>query len=237
MEPFAVLNERTSGPFVFTCEHASCEVPVEYDDLGLDRDQLQEHIAWDIGARNLTVNLARRFDAPAVLAGVSRLVIDCNRDLADHDLIVSQSHGVQVPGNLEVDADERHRRITQFYEPYHEAVDALLRRHRDRFLVSVHTFTPVLNGRERRLDVGVLFDVYADEAQRLGTALAGAGLRVRYNEPYSGLDGLIYSAARHGGHHGAPYLELEVNNALLRDPTAVERIALDIARGLDVLTD
>jgi len=48
---------------------------------------------------------------------------------------------------------------------------------------------------------------------------------------------LIYSAARHGGCHGAPYLELEVNNALLREPHAVERMALGIARALDVLRD
>ena len=237
MEAVSVMNEQTSGAFVFTCEHASCDVPVEYDGLGLDTDHLHDHIGWDIGARTLTTLLARHFDATAVLAGVSRLVIDCNRDLADHDLIVSQSHGVPVPGNRDVDADERHRRITQFYEPYHAAVDAVLRRQRDRFLVSVHTFTPVLNGRERRFDVGVLFDVYADEAQHLGKALAGEGVRVRYNEPYSGLDGLIYSAARHGGCHGAPYLELEVNNALLREPHAVERMALGIARALDVLRD
>ena len=237
MESFLVVNERTSGPFVFTCEHASCSVPVEYDDLGLDADQLHDHIGWDIGARGLTAHLARHFDSTAVLAGVSRLVIDCNRDLADHDLIVPQSHGVQVPGNQDVGPEERHRRITQFYEPYHAAVDAVLRRHRDCFLVSVHSFTPVLRGRERCLDVGVLFDLYADEAQRLGRALASDGLRVRYNEPYSGLDGLIYSAARHGGGHGTPYLELEVNNALLHDPVAVERVALDIARALHVLTD
>jgi len=237
VEAVSVMNEQTSGPFVFTCEHASCDVPVEYDDLGLDTDQLQDHIGWDIGAGSLTAHLARHFDATAVLAGVSRLVIDCNRDLTDHDLIVSQSHGVPVPGNRHVDADERHRRISQFYEPYHAAVDAVLRRQRDRFLVSVHSFTPVLNGRERRLDVGILFDVYADEAQRLEKALAGAGLRVRYNEPYSAFDGLIYSAARHGGCHGAPYLELEVNNALLREPHAVERMAVAIARALAVLRD
>ena len=36
------------------------------------------------------------------------------------------------------------------------------------------------------------------------------------NEPYSGLDGLIYSARRHGRRHGVRYLELEINNALLR---------------------
>jgi predicted N-formylglutamate amidohydrolase len=95
MNPFSILNPTASVPLVLTCEHASCAVPIEYDDLNLGTEHLTEHIGWDIGAREVTDTLASHFGATAVLAGVSRLVIDCNRDLTDHDLIVAEVHGVK----------------------------------------------------------------------------------------------------------------------------------------------
>src|SRR5262249_55409382 len=97
------------------------------------------------------------------------------------------------------------------------------------FLLSVHSFTPHLNGRERRFDVGVLFDVFAAESEQVGNGLAAQGLRVRYNEPYSGLDGLIFSARTHGARHGLPYLELEVSNRLLRDAADIAGVAAAVA--------
>ena len=224
-DAFTVINPDSRGALVLTCEHASRAVPVEYDDLGLDDAQLSEHIGWDIGAGALTEALAQRLGAPAVQSGVSRLVIDCNRDLADHDLIVAESHGVFVPGNQRVDTVEREWRIREFYEPYHDAIDAVLASHPDAFLLSIHSFTPALNGRERRFDVGILFDSFATEAERLGEALAEGGLSVRYNLPYSGLDGLIFSARTHGMRHGLRYLELEVNNRLLRTVAQIDVIA------------
>ena len=62
----------------------------------------------------------------------------------------------------------------------------------------------------------MLFDDFDDLAQRLGRGVAAAGFAVRMNEPYSGLDGLIFSARSHGRRHGRRYLELEINNRLLR---------------------
>ena len=232
MAPVSIIAGAEPGRLVLTCEHASCAVPVEYDHLGLDTDALRDHVGWDIGAQRVTETLAHTLHAPAVLAGVSRLVIDCNRDLSDHDLIVAESHGVPIPGNAGIDAEERRRRVRDFYEPYHAAVDATLAQHPGAFLLSVHSFTPSLNGRERRFDVGVLFDVFAAEAQQVGTALAQEGLQVRYNEPYSGLDGLIFSARTHGMRHGLRYIELEVNNRLLREAAGVARISAAVARAV-----
>jgi predicted N-formylglutamate amidohydrolase len=232
MDAFAVANAAGRAALALTCEHASCGVPIEYDALGLEAPALQEHIGWDIGARQLTEVLAQALDAPAVLAGVSRLVIDCNRALGDADLILAESHGVVIPGNRGLDAEECRRRVRDFYDPYHTAVDALLASRPRALLLSVHSFTPVLNGRARRFDVGVLFDACAAEAQVVGRALACDGLAVRYNEPYSGLDGLIFSARTHGMRHGLPYLEVEVNNRLLRERAQVERIGAALARAV-----
>lgn len=236
-DAFTVINRDSRSPLVLTCEHASCAVPVEYDDLGLDDEQLQEHIGWDIGAGALTQALAHRLEAPAVQSGVSRLVIDCNRDLSDDDLIVAESHGVHVPGNQRIDALERERRIREFYEPYHDAIDTVLARRRGSLLLSIHSFTPALNGRERRFDIGVLFDAFADEAEQLGEALSGGGLSVRYNQPYSGLDGLIFSARTHGMRHGLRYLEVEVCNPLLRTAAQTDAIAVAVIEALRPLME
>ncbi len=235
MAAFTVINRDSQGDLVLTCEHAACAVPVEYDHLGLDDEQLGEHIGWDVGAGALTEALAQRLAVPAVQSGVSRLVIDCNRDLGDHDLIVSESHGVQVPGNQYIDTVERERRIREFYEPYHDAVDEVLAARPDAFLLSVHSFTPVLNGRERRFDAGVLFDNFVTEAEQFGAGLVSAGLKVRYNQPYSGLDGLIFSARTHGMRHGLRYLELEVNNRLVRAAAGIDAIAAAVVQALQPL--
>jgi len=232
MRALSILNAEGSAPLVLTCEHASHAVPIEYDDLGLDTAQLTDHIGWDIGAREVTQALATRFDAAAVLATVSRLLIDCNRDLADHDLIVLESHGTRIPGNTSVDHDERARRIRDFYHPYHEAIDTLLGRRINPFLLSVHSFTPLLNRRERRFDVGVLFDTCTAEAEEMAARLADQGLRVRHNEPYSALDGLIFSARTHGLKFGLRYVEIEINNLLLREPAQTLRIAAAVARAV-----
>ncbi len=81
----------------------------------------------------------------------------------------------------------------------------------------------------------MLFDEYAAEAHRFGRALAATGLRVRYNQPYSGVDGLIFSAHTHGQRHGIRYLELEVNNSLLRDKQTAEAMAERVALALSGL--
>jgi predicted N-formylglutamate amidohydrolase len=222
------LAGRAGARLVLACEHASAAVPDEYDGLGLSDEQLADHIGWDIGAATLTEALSKELSAPAVLSAVSRLLVDCNRDLTDHDLIPAQSHGVVIPGNATIDDAERTERLDRFYDPYHRAVDDALACHPDALLLSVHSFTPSLNGRDRRFEVGVLFDEFAELAAQLAKRLTLTGFAVRMNEPYSGLEGLIFSARSHGCRHRRPYLELEVNNRLLR----TEREALAIAHRL-----
>ena len=233
---FRVQHGDLSAPFVFTCEHASAAVPERYAGLGLGPVELADHVAWDIGAAALARKLAEAFTAPLVESACSRLVIDCNRDLSDHDLIVAETHGVVVPGNQALDVAERAHRVERWHRPYHDAIDDVLGARRDEtILVSIHTFTPELRGVKRALEVGVLYDDHVPLAGTLADALAATGLVVRHNEPYSGLDGLIYSARVHGTRHGLRYVELEVNNGLLRDESGVTRVGAQVAKGLRAL--
>lgn len=236
MQSFSVIEGRSDSRVVITCEHASNHIPAEYADLGLAADDIADHIGWDIGAAEITCLVARSLDAPAVLSGASRLLIDCNRGLDDQDLILPASDGVQIPGNQTVDEVERERRISRFYQPYHATIDAVLARHDGALLLSIHSFTPALRAAQagacRAFDVGVLFDDHDAPAHRLGTALTAAGLRVRYNEPYSALTGLIYSARSHGARYGRRYLELELNNGLLRTGASIESVGAQISAAL-----
>jgi len=212
-------------------------VPAEYQGLGLRSEEIRRHIGWDIGARAVVESLSQALDAPAVCAGYSRLLIDCNRDLRDHDLIVPESDGTRVPGNQGLSEAERQKRIAWFYQPYHAAIDRLLigKRAVRQTLLSLHSFTPVLGRKERPFDLGILFDQYADLAQEVGQRLHHCGYRVRYNEPYSGLDGLIFSAHSHGSRHGLVYLELEINNSLIAHTEKAVKMGQQISEVLRVL--
>ncbi len=56
-------------------------MPDSFDGLGLDAEALNAHIAWDPGAVDVARQLSTALDAPLVEAGLSRLLIDCNRPL------------------------------------------------------------------------------------------------------------------------------------------------------------
>ena len=232
LSSFELINPKGQFPLVLTCEHASFSLPQEYQNLGLSSTEVQRHIGWDIGARSVVASLAQTLDAPAVCSSYSRLLVDCNRDLNDHDLIVRESDRTVIPGNREVSTEECQKRIDLFYRPYHEAIDSVLAEKKDYppTLLSLHSFTPILGKKERPFDLGVLFDRYEDLAQELGKRLGHNGHRVRYNEPYSGYDGLIFSARSHGGQHGLVYIELEINNSLIATTEGAQHIATVIGR-------
>ena len=180
---FDLLNPSGDSPIVLTCEHASYAVPGEYGNLGVSEEEVRRHIGWDIGARWVVEALSLALNAPAVCSSYSRLLIDCNRDLSDHDLIVAESDGTTIWGNREIADSEREKRIATFYQPYHKAIDRLLaeRAGRETILLSIHSFTPVLGKKERPFEFGVLFDQYEDLAQEVGQRLHRREYRVRYN--------------------------------------------------------
>jgi len=235
--PVEVLGDPAAGgPFVFTCEHATNLLP-EWEPEAGERATLAAHWGWDIGAADLTRELARLTGSCAVLSRFSRLVCDPNRDPQEPSFVVPAIDGVPLSWNRAVDAAERRRRTDRYFDPYHEAIDRALRTRvaagGEVRLCSIHSFTPVYLGQSRPMEVGVLFDAWDEHAWRLEGALAAEGFAARLNAPYSGLDGLIYAASRHGRAHGLVYLELEVRQDLIDEPAKVGTVASRIARALD----
>lgn len=209
------------GPadLLILCDHASNAVPDDID-LGIDPALLGKHIAIDIGAGAVSEALAAHLDAPAILATVSRLVIDLNREPDSAGLIPHISDGHAMPGNEGVD---RGARIERFHAPYHRAIADSIRARRPRLLVSVHSFTPRLelhDGNDRPWEIGILYN-RDPRAARIGIdLLRRAGVVTGDNEPYSGRL-LNATMNRHAEGNGIPYLGVEIRNDLIGDPTGV----------------
>jgi predicted N-formylglutamate amidohydrolase len=218
--PYTVLNERGSAPFLLVCDHASRLFPRAMRQLGVADWVLDRHVACDIGAAALTRELSRRFDAPAVLAGYSRLIVDPNRQLHDASAFIKVSDGIAIPGNLDLSEREREQRIKSFFNPYHDAISRQLQAFVDRgqvpALISVHTCTPVFNRMVRRWHIGVMWDQDPRIAQPLIECLRKDGdLCVGDNEPYSGRHPNDFTIDYHAEQHGYPCVGFEVRQDLV----------------------
>lgn len=237
------LRSGRPAPFLLTCEHAGKRLPAGIETTRQDRIRLGEHWGWDPGAWALTRALSRSLGAPAVGARFSRLWIDPNRHPADPTLIRREIEGTPVSFNARLSTRKVLERLRNFHAAYHDELDAALVRQLlagvRPWIVAVHSFTPMFAGRPRGFDYGLLYDGDRGPAFRLARAMRDRGLPVRYNQPYSGRKGLMYSADRHGRHHGLINLELEVSQGRLAEPGFPEWLSeilagsLTEARGTD----
>jgi predicted N-formylglutamate amidohydrolase len=220
---------RPHATLVVSCEHADHRVPARYRALFRgSAGVLKSHRGWDPGALDLARAIARGCRAPLVVNTTSRLVVECNRSLGSPQLFSEFTR--------DLDGADQLRLLATVYHPHRRAVEVAVRRAlgRDRRVihVGVHTFTPVLNGRRRRTDVGILYD----PSRRLEVEVVDAltrhlgayvpRVRVRRNYPYRGwTDGLTttlrgrFPAGRYAG------IEVEVNQGLLRNPPAWKQVS------------
>jgi predicted N-formylglutamate amidohydrolase len=222
-----LCNETGRARCLLICDHASAAIPAALGDLGLDADQRRRHIAWDIGAADVTRCLARHLGAPAILSGYSRLVIDCNRDLKDPTSIAQESDDVAVPGNRGLSAEARRGRAEACFWPYHRAIGARIRHMRDAgrapALVSMHSFTPTMQGLERPWHIGVLWNHDDRLAKPLLEALSqDPTICAGDNEPYDGRGGRGYGMVVHGEREGLPHVLLEVRQDLIDTANGAE---------------
>lgn len=223
--PFVILRPRAAVPLLLVCDHASNAVPSAYGNLGLMRADLDRHIGWDIGAAEVTRHISAHFRATAVLSGVSRLVVDCNRPVGHPTSIPRESDGVVVPANHRLTPAAEEARIAQWFDPYHQAIRVQLarieRRHEVATLVSIHSFTPVMNGKQRPWSVGVLWNRDQRIAPAAITALRQQGHVVGDNEPYSGREG-AFTVDTHAAAHGRPHVAFEIRQDLVAEAAGAQ---------------
>ncbi|WP_282611244.1 N-formylglutamate amidohydrolase [Pelagibius sp. Alg239-R121] len=220
--PFEIINPYGDSRIVLICEHASSQVPERLDNLGLPEDQLSSHIGWDPGARDLATGLSSALNAPLVAARFSRLIYDCNRPPDAPSAMPHRTEVCDVPGNEHITEAERLARAEEIYHPFHQAASDVLRFKRDNgidpVVVTVHSFTPVFNGKQRSVDIGYLHA----EDDRLSTALQYHSTyctryNVQLNQPYAPVDGVLHTIEKHLESGAFPYVMIEVRNDLLAD--------------------
>jgi predicted N-formylglutamate amidohydrolase len=232
--PFRRANPAGRAPLLLVCDHAGRAIPAALHGLGLPAPAMDRHIAFDIGAAQLTRRLTRHLDGRAVLATYSRLVWDCNRAPDDIDTCPDQADGYRVPGNIGLGSAELALRRGEIYEPYHAAIAGevarLLRCGPPPALISIHSFTPELDGRPRPWHVGVLWKRDPRIARPLMAALRSQGLTVGDNEPYSGRL-VAYTMDHHAAAAGLPHCALEVRQDLVETRAGIARWA-DLLGGI-----
>lgn len=220
----AIAGDAETG-LLLIGDHASNRVPADID-LGIAPALLDLHIAIDLGVAAVAAALNRRTGMPAILGGVSRLVVDLNREEDAPHIIPIASDGHAIPGNA-LSHDDRQTRICRFWHPYHDKIAQRIAADRPRLLVSLHSFTPSLESdpeQKRPWEIGILYN-HDDRAARIAIpALEAADVVVGDQLPYSGKL-LNATMNRHGEANGIAYLGIEMRQDQVEDEPGVERMA------------
>ncbi len=230
-EAWRQLGEARGGGILLIADHASAYVPGDID-LGIDPALLANHIAIDIGVAEVAALLVESgtVDA-AILGGVSRLVVDCNRDEDAPGVLPIASDGHAVPGNALDDA-AREARLVRFFRPYHAHIAATIVAHRPAMILSLHSFTPSLEShpdQARPWHVGVL---YNEDDRLAGVAIAALEAEemiVGDQQPYSGKL-LNATMNRHAEGNAIPYVGIEMRQDLVSDAAGQALFAEKLAR-------
>ncbi|VAW22206.1 Riorf59 protein [hydrothermal vent metagenome] len=234
---FEIVNAKGAAPVIFVCEHASNRIPQYFGDLGLSQQELQSHIAWDPGARQIALALSTAFDAPLISSSVSRLIYDCNRPPDSANAMRTKSENTLIPGNTNISEAEAHARIEQIYLPFVSKLQSVIKQKSDTatlpVMITIHSFTPVYFGKPRDVEIGVL---HSDDG-RLADAMlalnsAHTALNVKRNKPYGPLDGVTHTLKEHGLKNGLINVMLEIRNDLIAAPKDQQAMALMLTRWL-----
>jgi predicted N-formylglutamate amidohydrolase len=239
--PYEIVNEHGRSRVILTCDHASRRIPRSLGALGLELADLERHVAWDIGAAAVAHRLSKILDAPLVLCGYSRLVVDCNRPLDQAGAFVTQSEDVRITANEALATAAREARAEAIYWPYHDAINRIVGARTageaTPVMVSVHSFTPVYHGVSRPWDIGVLHRWDRRLADLMMTELRGGELVVGDNQPYQVALDEDYTIPVHAEARGMPHTLLEIRQDLVASDAGAEEWASRLAGILESVLD
>jgi predicted N-formylglutamate amidohydrolase len=214
---------------LLTCEHAGNRVPEPYSGLFRGHARLlASHRGYDRGALEVARHLAGALHCPLLVGSTTRLLVDLNRAATNRRVFSEITRGLPE--------DERARLVTTYHQPYRRRVREAVRREVKSCArvvhIAVHTFTPRLSGKERRADVGLLYDPARVGERAFCHTWRGrlralsANLVVRCNYPYRGTaDGVPTWLRREFSDRAYLGIELEVNQARLGTRAATRVIA------------
>lgn len=221
MQPWIDIPGDPESDILLIADHASNQVP-DGISLGVPLSCMEDHVAIDIGVAALAAALCDQLACPAILGGVTRLVIDLNREDDSPGLIPEASDGIIVPANAGLGSAEREDRIARFWRPYHHHIEEHISKSNPKLLISLHSFTPQLatSAVMRPWEIGILYNE-DDRAARIALPLLEQDATVAGdNLPYSGKV-LNATMNRHGEANGIPYLGIEVRQDLIAGEAGV----------------
>lgn len=202
-----------------SCEHGGNEIPDPYRHLFQDSAELLgSHRGYDPGALPLARGLAEGLGVPLKTAVISRLLVDLNRSPSNPALF--------SPASRSLSKEAQQQLMAQHYWPYRSAVGekiaGLIACGRQVIHLSVHSFAPVLAGRTRNADLGLLYDPQRSQERPFCLAWKELlqrrqpELKIRCNYPYRGIsDGLVRTLRQRFSDDDYLGVELELNQALL----------------------
>jgi predicted N-formylglutamate amidohydrolase len=229
-------SPKEKGVFII-CDHAINFIPEDID-LGINQAHVNSHIALDIGVAGVADILVHQYGYAAILAGVSRLVVDLNRYAEEDGVIPSESDGVILNGN-KISAAEREERLKKYYHPYHAELENIINQHSPAMLLSLHSFTPQLSSRpdeKRPWEIGILYNRDERAARLAIPEFEKARLIVGDQLPYSGKI-LNATMNRHGEGNDIPYLGIEMRQDLVSNESGQARFAAIIDKVCQKITE
>lgn len=225
-----IEHPDAKGRFIFVCEHASNMIPAEWGDLGLTAEQRMAHIAWDPGALAVSRKLAELMDSVVIHAPVSRLVYDCNRAPDKASAMPETSEIYDVSGNRNISSQERLRRTEAVYLPWanglHNLIAGRIALGLRPVIVTVHSFTPVYQGKQRHVEFGVIHDNDLSLAVAIQAAASKhTRLHTKLNAPYSAADDVTHTLRAQALPYGLPNAMLELRNDLIATKSTQNEMA------------
>ena len=226
------MSAKKKKRILIIADHASNYIPDSLDNLGLNKNLFNTHIAYDLGVKELCIDLSKLLKSKYIIGEYSRLIIDLNRDLLDPTLIPEIVDRKIIPKNVNLSANEKKIRITEVYNRYHNNIKRTIKSDHITILISLHSFNPIFKNKKRNIHFGIL----SNEDRRLSnciiTDMRRRGLKVGDNEPYEGnlIGDTMY---KHGLKNNLHHTLIEVRNDLLSSPTNIHRVSKLLKKVVD----
>ena len=218
-------KNKTKPFFFIICDHASNNLPKKYKNLGLKKKYLKSHIAWDPGAKDLTLDLSKKLNGCCFLSNFSRLYIDLNRPRSDKSSILSESFGVQIPFNQSLSKSEKKERVN-YFDNYHQSLNSYIRSKQKKYLkiylISIHTFTKKTVELNRPTEIGLLWNKNMNLLLPLQKKFREMKINVGNNKPYSGFF-FNYTLDVHSKFMNIDNISVEIRNDLLSNKKKIDK--------------
>lgn len=222
---------------LLTCEHAGNEIPEPYEVYFEGAEEvLRSHRGFDPGAVDLFRELQSMADF-SNLQEISRLLVETNRSLGHPQLFSAYTSGLERGSQNDI--------LERYYFSYRNAIESQLAQWLQKgemvMHISVHSFTPVLDGEVRNADVGLLFDPSRTSEKEFCLAwkkqlrVEDPKLKVRFNYPYLGKADGFTTYLRKKFPQNYSGIELEINQKFVSQNKMERELKETVKRSLSAV--